>query len=242
MTRWVNTTIVLGILLCHPCVLGQELPFVTPATNLELPLNSPLMDALLTVEGQENLKASLSKHLLLVQAWPNPGFHEDPALVPTRIGMAVIVQVDKEQQVWTSSFLVEDVRTINLTIPGTQTVIPATIDETKNGLSKLKIGAEVSGLDHTGATISTKETKDARVVFVTPAGPDNMVIGQSAIAGNDLPPNEMHVIIPGMLPMGCPVFDNDGNLIAIALHPGASKTDRVLAAPAKLLLDLEQKP
>lgn len=213
-------------------VLVAPWPLTAPRAQTASPAD---LSPMLTLEGEAALRTRLASQMLLVQAWPAPGPLEDASLVPSRIGMAAIVNLDGQVEIWTSGDLVQDATRILLSLPADERTHPARTVRTResDGLALLACEGPCPPLER-GAPDPAPEDAcaDGRpLTFVVPAGPGGLVLGHTMVAGPEAPPMEALILVPGRLPPGTPLFDPLGRPAAVVLRPQASRTDRVQAAP-----------
>lgn len=204
---------------------------------------SPLAQApadlppMLTLEGEAASRTRLASQVLLVQAWPAPAPLEDASLVPSRIGMAAVVDLDGQIEIWTSGDLVQDATRILLSLPADPQTHPARTIRTResDGLALLACEGPCPALQHGAPPLAPEDAcADGRsMTFVVPAGPGGLVLGHTTVAGPEAPPMDALILVPGRLPPGTPLFDPQGRPAAVVLRPQASRTDRVQAAPLR---------
>ncbi len=188
----------------------------------------------LTIEGEAALRERLADYVLLIQAWPAPAPLEDPDLVPTRIGMAVIVARENRIEVWTAAGLVEDATRILLSSADGHRTATARVAQVReqDSTARLECDGGCPAPKDAPAPAPAKACEDGRPLsFVVPTGLGDFVLGHTVVAGPEAPPLEALIIVPGRLPLGTPLFDPKGRPAAIVLRPHTSRTDRVLAAP-----------
>jgi hypothetical protein len=207
-------------------------------------------EALLTLEGEADLRDRLWERVLLVTVRPTGGLLEDPLLVPERYGQAVRVVREGRAEVLTAALLVVEANEVRVAptgtakagggaaareappgggpIAGTAAKVAATDDATL--LARLECGAPCDAMPAREAAPPEAWGPGRLVFYVVPATTDHPVLAHTASLGRQGEPFDAMIAVAGALPPGTVLFDPAGRVVAVAVRGSPTRTDRTLAA------------
>jgi hypothetical protein len=180
------------------------------------------------MEGAAALRERLESHVLLVTTVRGPGPLEDGSFATPRYGQAARVRVDGKVRLVTSQTLVEGVATVTLSLLDGTPVGTARVGKSfaEEGLAELSCDACRREL-RAGLAPAEACGNGRFLFFVAPAG-NATVLSHTVVSGPAGPPLERHVVVPGTLPEGMPLFDARAEVAAMVVRP-LPGADRSLA-------------
>jgi hypothetical protein len=214
-------------------LIALVIPGTVRADRTIRPITDLDSDPVLSVHGQEAMRNRLMPLVFLVEVQPNPGFLQDPSLVPVRIGQAVVVGSGNRVEILTSAALVEDAAAVHVQRFGSGTRTKARVTEVRETPGLAVLECEGGCVDRPPVVqVAPHEScrQGSRLFLVTPAGAHSPVMTWTQVTDSGERLDENLLLVAGRMSPGTPLFDDEARVAAIAIRSSPTRTEWTLAS------------